>query len=215
LLVVSGVDDCTDTVVAHLAGVTLVATDDAGAQEPRPWRRIESREIYANPWISVREDQVERPDGSRGIYGVVTTGECVGVLPLLDGRRVLLVRQWRYVAGRATWEMPTGGVQAGESLEGAAQRELAEEAGWRARRLERLTSYSTSKSVLDETAHLYVGMDLVPAVGEPDEPEFLDVAEFDFDDVVAMVERGEIVDSMTIIAMLLADRRGPDRRARH
>jgi ADP-ribose pyrophosphatase len=194
--------------------VTLPVTDDAAAQEPRPWRQIDSRAVYTNPWMSVREDQVERPDGSRGIYGVVTTGHCVGVLPVVDDRRVLLVRQWRYVAGRATWEMPTGGVHEGESLEGAAQRELAEEAGCRADHLDRLTSYSTSKSVLDETAHLYIGTDLAPAVGEPDESEFLAVAGFDFDEVVAMVERGEIIDSMTIIAVLLTHRRGLDRLTR-
>ena len=69
---------------------------------------------------------------------------------------MLLVRQYRYVARRATWEMPTGGVHIGETLEQAAQRELAEEIGYRARRLIPVSTYHTSKSVMDETAHLFL-----------------------------------------------------------
>lgn len=178
--------------------------------EPTPWRCLSTREVYRNPWISVREDTVERPDGATGIYGVVTAAPAVGVLPFAGGDRVVLVRQWRYVAGRATWEMPTGGVYAGEALDAAAQRELAEETGYRAGRLEQVCEFHTSKSVVDETATLYLGYDLVPVrPGEhaADETEHLAVVTFGFDEVLAMVLAGEIVDAMTIVAVLLADRR--------
>ncbi len=179
-------------------------------REPSPWRRLSSREVYRNPWISVREDTVERPDGASGIYGVVTTAPAVGVLPFADDGHVVLVRQWRYVAGRATWEMPTGGVHPGEALEAAAQRELGEETGYRAGRLERVCEFHTSKSVVDETATLYLGHDLVavpPGEHAADETEHLSVATFGFDKVLGMVLRGEIVDAMTILAVLLAERR--------
>jgi ADP-ribose pyrophosphatase len=99
------------------------------------WRTLSSRPVYANKWISVREDLVALPDGRTTVYGVVSCGHCVGLLPFVDPDTVLLVRQYRYVAGRPTWEMPTGGVHAGETLEQAAQRELAEETGYRARHL--------------------------------------------------------------------------------
>lgn len=176
--------------------------------EPAPWRQLSTREVYRNPWITVREDEVERPDGSTGIYGVVTTTQAVGVLPFVDADHVLLVRQWRYVAGRATWEIPTGGIHPGESLETAAQRELAEETGHRAGRLVPLPPFHTSKSVVDETATLYLGHDLTPT--DPvthDETEVLQVTTFRFHDVLEMVLQGEIVDAMTIVAVLLADRR--------
>src|SRR5512135_469209 len=110
------------------------------------WRQLTSRRIYENRWMAVREDQVRLPDGRETIYGVVDCGNCVGVLPFVDRDHVLLVGQFRYVAQRFTWEMPTGGVRAGESLEAAAQRELEEEAGRRARRLAWISSYHTSKS---------------------------------------------------------------------
>jgi ADP-ribose pyrophosphatase len=172
-----------------------------------PWRTLSTRSVYANKWISVREDLVALPDGRTTIYGVVSCGECVGVLPFLDPDTVLLVRQYRYVAGRPTWEMPTGGVHAGETLEQAAQRELAEETGHRAHSLVPVSTYHTSKSVVDETAHLFLAGGLQPAERTPDETEFIDVRPFPFDAVLRMVLDGEIVDSMTVVAVLLAARR--------
>jgi ADP-ribose pyrophosphatase len=177
-----------------------------------PWRMLTTRPIYQNQWLSVREDLVEMPDGRTTVYGVVTTGECVGILPFLDPDTVLLIRQYRYVARRVMWEMPAGGAHAGETLEAAAQRELAEEIGYRADRLVRISTYHTSKSVMDETAHLFIAEGLSPAPTPPDETEFLDVQPFPFDEALRMVVAGEILDSMTIIAVLLAARRREERR---
>jgi ADP-ribose pyrophosphatase len=179
----------------------------------QPWRTRSSRTIYQNPWLHLREDLVELPSGRTTIYGVVHTGPCVGVLPFLDPDTVVLVRQYRYVAGRHTWEMPTGGVMLGEPIEAAAQRELAEESGYRAGRLEPVCVYHTSKSVMDETAHLFHAFDLtrVPDTPAADETESFQVRPHRFEEVLAMVDTGEIVDSMTIIAVLQAQRRRPDR----
>jgi ADP-ribose pyrophosphatase len=171
------------------------------------WKRLASRPIYQNRWISLREDLVELPNGQTTIYGVVTCSECVGVLPFLDPQTVLMIKQYRYVAQRITWEMPTGGVHAGESVEQAAQRELGEEIGYRAGKLIRISTLHTSKSVMDETAHLFFGEDLVELELAPDETEFIEVRPLPFDDVLEMVLRGEIVDGMTIIAVLHAARR--------
>ncbi|HBH04550.1 MAG: NUDIX hydrolase [Candidatus Rokubacteria bacterium RBG_16_73_20] len=171
-----------------------------------PWRRLSTRPVYENRWIRVREDEVELPDGRTTVYGVVHCGGCVGVLPFLDADTVVLVGQYRYVAGGFYWEMPTGGVRAGETLEAAVQRELGEEAGYRAERLTRLCAYHTSKSVVDETAHLYVAEGLSAVARRADPTEFIEVRPFPFAEVVRMVERDEIKDSMTIIAVLRAAR---------
>jgi ADP-ribose pyrophosphatase len=102
--------------------------------------------------------------------------------------------------------MPTGGGHADESLEAAAQRELAEEAGYEAGRLTRICTFHTSKSILHEIAHLYVAEDLRPASRPADHTEFIERRAFPFAEVLRMVERGEIKDSMTIIAVLHAAR---------
>jgi ADP-ribose pyrophosphatase len=171
-----------------------------------PWKTLSTRAIYGNKWLSLREDLVELPDGRTTIYGVVTCGQCVGILPFLDPETVILIRQYRYVSRRMTWEMPTGGVHTGESIEAAAQRELCEEIGYRAGRLIPVCSYHTSKSVLDETAHLFLGRDMVKLTLPPDETEFIEVRPFPFAEVLKMVLSGEIVDSMTILAVLYAAR---------
>jgi ADP-ribose pyrophosphatase len=158
--------------------------------------------------MRLREDVAELPDGRTTIYGVVTFGNCVGVVPFVDSDHVLLVRQYRYVQGEDhRWEIPTGGVKAGETLEQAAQRELTEEAGYRARKLVRVSSYYTSKCICDETAHLYVGEDLVPAEAPPDETEFLQRHVFSFERALRMALEGEIMDSMSVLGLLLAARR--------
>jgi ADP-ribose diphosphatase len=192
---------------------------DARASSPRPssphpsrwsrtpWRTTSTRPVYENHWISLREDTVELPDGRTTIYGVVDCGECVGVLPFLDPDTILLVGQYRYVAGDFFWEMPTGGQDGGETLIQAAQRELAEEAGYEAGRLTKLCDFQTSKSILYEIAHLYVAEDLRPVSRPSDHTEFIERRAFPFTEVLAMVVRGEIKDAMTIIAVLHEARR--------
>ena len=171
-----------------------------------PWVTESTRPVYANPWIRVREDIARLPDGRTTIYGVVECGEAVGVLPFVDRDTVLLVGQYRYVARDFYWEMPTGAHHAGESLEATAQRELAEEAGYEAGRLVSLGDFHTSKSILREVAHLYIGEVLRPASRPPDHTEFIERRTFAFSEVLAMVERGDIKDSMTIVAVLRAAR---------
>jgi ADP-ribose diphosphatase len=175
--------------------------------QPQPWKTLSTHEVYRNPWMRIREDIAEMPNGRTTVYGVAELGECVGVLPFIDKDRVLMVRQYRYVQNENwRWEMPTGGVRAGESPEAAAQRELMEEIGYRAGNLERVHSFLTSKSVCDETAHLYIGRDLERTSAPQDETEFLEVETMEFGQALEMVLHSKIRDSMTVIAVLLAAR---------
>ncbi|MCI0547379.1 MAG: NUDIX hydrolase [Candidatus Rokubacteria bacterium] len=184
-----------------------MTSDDRARWSRTPWRTTATRPVYENPWITVREDAVELPDGRHTIYGVVQCAGAVGVLPFLDAETVLLVGQYRYVARGFYWEMPTGAVHPGEALEETAQRELAEEAGHEAGRLVKLCEFHPSKSILHEVAHLYLAEDLRPAAQPPDDTEFIERRAFPFAEVVDMVERSEIVDSMTVVAVLHAARR--------
>src|SRR5438093_11958453 len=185
----------------------LGMTDRRRALARAAWRTLSTREAYVNPWIRVREDVAEMPDGRTTLYGVIECKPCVGVLPFLDARTVVLVGQYRYVAREFYWAIPTGGMVPGESEEAAVQRELAEEAGYEADRLVKLCACHTSKSVVEETANIYVAEGLRPVQRPADPTEFIEVRAFPFDEVVRMVERDQIKDSMTIIAVLHALRR--------
>src|SRR5690349_16648205 len=95
-----------------------------------PWRRLSTRPIYENPWIKVREDQVIRPDGNPGIYGVVEFQSwAIGVVPLTEDGDTFLIGQYRYTLDQYSWEIPEGGGAKTETPLEAAQRELREEAG--------------------------------------------------------------------------------------
>jgi ADP-ribose pyrophosphatase len=169
-----------------------------------PWKTRTSREVYENPWMRLREDVAEMPDGRTTIYGVVQCKPAVGVLPFLDDDTVVLVGQYRYVFREFCWEMPTGGAHPGESPEAAAQRELSEEAGFEAADLVKLCDFHTSKSIVEEVAHIYLARGLRPARGHSDATEFLEVRPFPFVEVLQMVQRSEIKDSMTVVAILHA-----------
>jgi ADP-ribose pyrophosphatase len=175
---------------------------------PKPWKTLNTREVYRNKWMRLREDVAEMPNGKSTIYGVCEFGQCVGVLPFVDNEHVVMVRQYRYVFGENhRWEMPTGGWNKTETFEEAAQRELIEEVGYRAGSLQHINTNWTSKSVCQELAHLYIGRDLTPvnpAEIVPDETEFLEVGILPFRDVLQMVLDSEIRDSMTVIAVLWA-----------
>ncbi len=176
---------------------------------PKPWKTISTRPVYQNPWIKVREDIAEMPNGRQTIYGVVECQDAVGILPFIDPSHVIMVRQYRYVFGEdQRWEMPTGGARPGESLLEAAHRELQEEIGFDAGQLQYLSTAYSSKSVMSEIAHMYIGRNLVSSNIEPDETEFLEVATFSFDEVLSMVLNSQIRDSMTVMAVLLAARIG-------
>jgi ADP-ribose pyrophosphatase len=180
--------------------------------EPQPWTQQSTRPIYRNNWIDVREDIALMPDGRTTIYGVVTTAAAVGVLAFVDHDHVVMVRQWRYVAGRAMWEMPTGAAHTGEQLVDAARREMVEETGYRVGHLRQLASYHSSKSILDETCTLYVGTDVSVGIAAPDPTEFIRVDVLPFSDVVDMVLAGKIMDAMTVVAVLAHER---ERQAAH
>lgn len=168
-----------------------------------PWTTLGSRLVYDNAWISVREDQVLRPDGQPGIYGVVHfRTRAVGVLPVDEDGRIWLVGQYRYPIDRYSWEIPEGGGHDAETLEEAARRELREETGLIAGRLERIATSHLSNSVSDEVATIYRATELVPGPSEPEGSELLQVRRVSWSEAWSMLRSGAITDSMSVIALL-------------
>ena len=167
-----------------------------------PWKTESTRLIYENAWIRVREDQVIRPDGKPGIYGVVEYYPCVGILPIDAEGNIYLVGQHRYALDIYSWEIPEGGCNRGEAPETAARRELKEELGLEAGRLEKLIISHLSNSVSTEEAHIFLATELSQHEAEPEGTEQLERRIVSFATALEMVLSGEITDSMSQIAIL-------------
>ena len=167
-----------------------------------PWQTKASQLIYENPWIRVREDQVIRPDGNPGIYGVVEYHPCVGVLPIDADGNIHLVGQHRYPLDIYSWEIPEGGCNLNEPLEAAARRELKEELGLKAGKLEKIISSHLSNSVSNEEAHIFLATELTQHEAEPEGTEQLERKLVSFAKALEMVRAGEITDSMSQIGIL-------------
>jgi 8-oxo-dGTP pyrophosphatase MutT (NUDIX family) len=177
-----------------------------------PWRTLGSTRVYENPWISVREDSVIRPDGEPGIYGVVHyKNTAVGVLPVEDGH-VYLVGQYRYPLERYSWEIPEGGCPEGEEPLKAARRELKEETGLEARTWNRLGEAFLSNSVADEHAVWFLATDLVPGEPQNEGTEDIGVRRVPWREAVAMAMDGRITDALSIMALttFALDKSGDD-----
>jgi 8-oxo-dGTP pyrophosphatase MutT (NUDIX family) len=167
-----------------------------------PWLIVSSQQVYDNPWITVREDRVVRPDGEPGIYGVVHYKNiAVGVLAIEEDQ-VYLVGQYRYPLERYSWEIPEGGCPEGEEPLRAAQRELREETGLEAARWRRLGEAYLSNSVADEYAVWFLATGLSPGEQRPEGTERLSVRRVSLHEALGLVLNGEITDALSILAIM-------------
>jgi ADP-ribose pyrophosphatase len=167
---------------------------------------VESRRAYEGRVVSLRVDRVKLPDGRSAVREVVEHALVVAIVAL-DGRGdVLLVRQYRLPAQQSLLEIPAGCVDSGESPEEAAQRELQEEIGQRASRLERLCSFFVSPGYCDEYMHLYLATGLEPSALAADADESIEVVRLPLDEALRLIERGKICDAKTIVGLWAAAR---------
>lgn len=167
-----------------------------------PWQALSSREVYDNPWIKVREDEVVRPDGEPGIYGVVQYKNiAIGILPVEEDH-IYLVGQYRYPLNQYSWEIPEGGCPEGEDLLSAAQRELAEETGLRAKNWKMMGAAHLSNSVSDERAVWFLATDLTQGQHEPEGTEQLNIRRLPSAQVLQMALKGEITDALSLLAIM-------------
>jgi ADP-ribose pyrophosphatase len=147
----------------------------------------------------VLHDEVDRPDGTPGVYGVVHfRNAAVGVVAVGDDGRLLLVGQHRYPLDEYSWEIPEGGVPFDEALEDGARRELREETGYEAEAWRQLSRLSLSNSVTDEIGALFLATGLRPGTAAPDPTEDLALRWATLDEVLEEIAAGRIHDLLTI-----------------
>jgi 8-oxo-dGTP pyrophosphatase MutT (NUDIX family) len=164
-----------------------------------PWRRRSRDTVYANQWIDVYHDEVDRPDGSPGIYGVIHfRSAAVAVVAVDEAGRLLLVGQHRYPLDEYSWEVPEGGASEGEDLLAGARRELREETGFEAAEWRQLCRVSVSNSVSDERGAIFLATGLRPGEAAPEATEELALRWATLDEALDEIDRGEIHDLLTI-----------------
>ncbi|MCW2653429.1 MAG: 8-oxo-dGDP phosphatase [Mycobacterium sp.] len=164
--------------------------------------RIASREVYRNPWMSVREDDIRRPDGTHGIYSVIDKPTYALVIAC-DDDRFRLVEQFRYPLGQRRWEFPQGTAPdlAHMEPEELAARELREETGLRAGSFVRLGQLDVAPGMSSQRGWVFLATNITE--GEPDrehEEQDMRSAWFSREQVEAMIRSGEITDAQSIAA---------------
>lgn len=201
----------------HARSLPAVERYDADVPDPRdadsaaspaadptvsPWTRRSRRLVYENDWIAVHHDEVTRPDGEPGIYGVVHFRNlAVGVVAIDDVDRVLLVGQHRYTLDGYSWEIPEGGVPFDEDPLDGARRELREETGIEAADWRELGRLHLSNSITDEAGILFLAGGLTQGEAAPEGTEDLRIRWVPFGDALAMIDRGEILDAMSLLGL--------------
>ncbi len=161
--------------------------------------------VYRGPVFNLYEDDVELPNGRMVRRSRVEHRPTIGVVPYIGDGQIVLIRQHRHAVGTSLIEIPAGTMDKGhESPEDCVQRELAEEAGFRAGRLVKLFGGYLVPGYADEFMHFYLALDLIEAPLPPDEDEFIETMTCPLSDALRMIRDGRIVDSKTALALLLA-----------
>lgn len=176
-------------------------------EERGPWKTLRIEERYATPWISVSHHDVIDPSGQEGIYGVIHFKNlAVGIIPLDEALNTWIIGQYRYPIQAYSWEIPEGGGSRDLPPIESAKRELREEAGITAARWTEVLQMDLSNSASDEVAIIFVAQGLSFHEPEPDHDEQLEVRKLPFEELVGMVLRGEVRDSLTVAGVLRVDR---------
>jgi 8-oxo-dGTP pyrophosphatase MutT (NUDIX family) len=166
-------------------------------------KRVDGRYAYRGRIINVRVDRVELASGRETVREVVEHPGAVAIVPVEDNGNILLVRQYRYAVGRVLLEVPAGTREPEESAESCARREVEEEVGMQAGRLELLSSFYISPGWCDEKIVIFRAWDLQASLVHPDDDEVIDIVSVAPEDVTRLIANQEVADAKSITSLLL------------
>lgn len=165
------------------------------------WKKIRGKQIHKNRWFSLWEDDVIRPDKSKGKYFVIKKESTSIIIPF-SKNKIYLVNQFRYPILRRSWELPMGTFEKDKSNLLLAKRELKEETGFTANKLKYLGEFSWMNGMSNQMAKVYLASDLVPGKAEREGSEKdMKMKAFTVKQLENMIAKGQIIDSGTIVAL--------------
>lgn len=171
-------------------------------QEHGPWRILNSREVYRDPWLALRRDEVVRPDGNPGTYSVVNLKPGVCVLALEENDDVYLTEEFHYAVGRVTVEAVSGGVEPGELPDATARRELKEEIGIDAEEWTDFGPLDPFTGSVCSPTRLYLARRLVHGAVAMEGTETIRKVRMPLNDAVRMAMTGDITHAPTVAVLL-------------
>ncbi|OYD09787.1 ADP-ribose pyrophosphatase [Paludifilum halophilum] len=166
-------------------------------------KTIRTQKIYDGKIIRVQLDEVELPDGKTATRELVKHSGAVGVLAVTAENKLVLVKQFRKPLEKTILEIPAGKLEPREDSQACAHRELMEETGYRAERLESIISFYTSPGFADEILHLYRATGLSSGDVQPDSDEFVELTELTLEEAFDRMASGEICDAKTVTALYI------------
>jgi ADP-ribose pyrophosphatase len=165
-------------------------------------RTLESKQIYEGRRVSLRVDKVVLPGGRETTREVASYPDCVAIVAVDNKGNVILVRQYRHAVGRELLELPAGGIEPGEAPEESARRELEEETGYKAGKMERIGGAYTAPGYSTEFMHLFLATDLEPGPSRAEDDEIIQVVPLSLSRVQDLLSSGEICDGKSVIGLL-------------
>jgi ADP-ribose pyrophosphatase len=169
--------------------------------------RLSTRRVYTGRVLNLDIDTVRFPNGTTGELEMIRHPGASAVVPFLsdpagDDPQVMLIRQYRYAAEGYLYEVPAGRLDANEAPEHCARRELREETGCEAERVEHLVTIYTTPGFTDEKIHLFMAVGITRGETSREADEFIEVETMVLSRALSLVERGEIRDAKTALALL-------------
>jgi len=162
---------------------------------------LSSSTLYSGRAVRLRVDRVRLPNGRETSREIIEHPGSVGILPLLTGNRVLLIRQYRHAVGQTIWEIPAGTMEPGETPIECARRELEEETGYRARSLKPFFDCYAAPGYSMELMRVFLARGLRPTEQRPEEDEIISVDPLTSERAFGMIRSGRIRDAKTICAL--------------
>ena len=168
------------------------------------WRKLSTQSVLKTPYYGVRLDRLKHPQGHELDYYVIEFArQAVGVVPVADDGRVLLVQQWRHPVEKLTWSIPAGAIEKDESPADAATRELREEAAHEPLKLTALYRYHPTIGVADQTFHVFQAHGLHAVPSDAPDTEIHTRRFFTREEIDQLLDQNEIVDGMSLTALLM------------
>lgn len=167
---------------------------------------IESKEVFSGRLVKLRVDIVRLPNGKEATREIVVHRGAIAAVPLIDGEKIVMVRQFRQAAGETLLEIPAGTLDSGEDPVDCARRELGEEIGYHPNKLTLMFKSYLAPGYSSEMLHTFLAQDLVKTQAHTDADEFLEVVEVPMSDAIDLIRSGDIKDAKTICGILMAQR---------